>query len=179
MLSTVCLNRPKLQSCVSTFKILHVSAISLKQPPKYLDRYIWKLRTLYINIACYIFAMQYLYWDAYIDIYPYMYVCDIIIIMTPGVMTSPSRTLMMLGWFSLDMILISLRIRLISVSSLIFSFLMYLIATCKKKSRKISIFKKSELFRERKPLSSFSASLIKQILKRIKLVRGVKIGDFY
>lgn len=79
--------------------------------------------------------MQYLYWNAYIDIYPYMYVCDIIIIMTPGVMTSPSRTLMMLGWFSLDMILISLRIRLISVSSLIFSFLMYLIATCKKKKQ--------------------------------------------
>lgn len=49
----------------------------------------------------------------------------------------------------------------------------------KKKSRKIKIFKKSELFRERKPLSIFSASLIKQILKRIKLVRGVKIGDFY
>lgn len=120
-----------------------------------------------------IFVLRCIYW------YPYMYVCDIIIIMTPGVMTSPSRTLMMLGWFSLDMILISLRIRLISVSSLIFSFLMYLIATCKKKSRKIKNFKKSELFRERKPLSSFSASLIKQILKRIKLVRGVKIGDFY
>lgn len=70
----MCLNRPILQSCMSTYKILHVSATSLKQPPKYLDKYIWKSRTLYINIACYIlkngYAMQYLYWNAwYISIH--------------------------------------------------------------------------------------------------------------
>lgn len=79
----------------------------------------------------------------------YLCVCDIIIIVTPGVMTSPSRTLMMLGWFSLDMILISLRIRLISVSSLIFCFLMYLIATCKTRKEIFkNLNKRKETFKQ-------------------------------
>lgn len=73
------------------------------------------------------------------DIYFYMYVCDIIIIMIFGVMILFLRILMMLGWFSLDMILIFFRIRLIFVLSLIFSFLMYLIVICKKK--KVGKFK--------------------------------------
>lgn len=68
-----------------------------------------------------------------------MYVCDIIIIMIFGVMILFLRILMMLGWFSLDMILIFFRIRLIFVLSLIFSFLMYLIVICKKK--KVGKFK--------------------------------------
>lgn len=90
-----------------------------------------------------------------------MYVCDIIIIMIFGVMILFLRILMMLGWFSLDMILIFFWIWLIFVLSLIFSFLMYLIVICKKKSRKIKNFKKFELFRERKFLSSFFVLLIK------------------
>lgn len=62
-----------------------------------------------------------------------MYVCDIIIIMIFGVMILFLRILMMLGWFSLDMILIFFWIWLIFVLLLIFSFLMYLIVICKKK----------------------------------------------